>query len=87
MGYKNPFARDARRFRLSRDTWRARAADKQKEIRALRVKIRDLTNSRDRWKDDVQLLKAQIEQLQAKVDSLQAELRLGGVKARQHPKH
>ena len=44
------FARQARLFRQGRERWRRRCADKQREIRALRVRIRDLEASRDRWK-------------------------------------
>ena len=41
-----------RRLERARDTWKARAVAKQERIRALAVKTRDLTLSRDRWKDE-----------------------------------
>lgn len=35
---------------LSRQKWKDRAAAKHREIRALRVEVRDLRASRDLWK-------------------------------------
>jgi hypothetical protein len=35
---------------LSREKWKTRVAAKRREIRALRVKVRDLQVSRDLWK-------------------------------------
>jgi hypothetical protein len=49
--YRCPPARLARLFHRSRNLWKQRAAVKQDEIRYLRVKVRDLTVSRDFWKD------------------------------------
>jgi predicted nucleic acid-binding Zn-ribbon protein len=43
-------ARQVRRLRQARLRWKERAAAKQREIRKLRVAVRDLSASRDRWK-------------------------------------
>jgi arginyl-tRNA--protein-N-Asp/Glu arginylyltransferase len=48
--FKSSPARLARLFRRSRDTWKRRAADKQRALKKLRITVRDLTDSRDRWK-------------------------------------
>jgi hypothetical protein len=48
--FKSSPARLARVFRRSRDTWKQRAADKQRALKKLRITVRDLTDSRDRWK-------------------------------------
>ena len=48
--FKSAPARLARVFRRSRDTWKRRAADKQRALKKLRITVRDLTDSRDRWK-------------------------------------
>jgi len=48
--FPKDFARQARLFRQSRERWKQRCAAKQDEIRALRVRIRDLEASRARWK-------------------------------------
>jgi hypothetical protein len=43
-------ARRVRALSLSREKWKTRVAAKRREIRALRVKVRDLQVSRDLWK-------------------------------------
>lgn len=48
--YRCPPKRLLRLFHRSRDRWKQRAADKQREIRRLRVSVRDLKASRDYWK-------------------------------------
>ena len=49
--YAKNFARQARLARKCRDAWKQRCADKQDQIRYLRVRVRDLETSRERWKD------------------------------------
>jgi hypothetical protein len=79
MQYKSSSARQARLFYHSRELWRQRAAAKQQEIRALRVKVRDLTDSRAHWKERAGQLAEQMEQLQARSCQQQIEgQRLGG---------
>lgn len=46
------YARQARLARTSRDRWRQRCAAKQDAIRYLRVRLRELEASRQRWKDE-----------------------------------
>jgi hypothetical protein len=48
--FKSSPARLARLFRRSRDTWKRRAAAKQRVLKKLRITVRDLTASRDHWK-------------------------------------
>ena len=43
-------ARKIRKLRASRDLWKQRSAEKQQEIRQLRVTVRDLSSSRENWK-------------------------------------
>jgi hypothetical protein len=49
--YKSSEQRLAKWFGESRDSWREKSLLRQKELRALEVKIRDLENSRDNWKE------------------------------------
>jgi hypothetical protein len=42
--------RRVRQLERARDGWRRRCAAKQDHIRYLRVKARDLANSRERWR-------------------------------------
>src|SRR6266571_3082382 len=46
-------ARKMRKLRASRDLWKQRSAEKQQEIRQLRVTVRDLSSSREHWKTRV----------------------------------
>lgn len=50
--FPQDYARQARLFRQGRERWKRRCAAKQDEIRALRVRIRDLEASRARWKQE-----------------------------------
>ena len=80
LSYPQDHARQARLARKSRDAWKQRCAAKQDEIRYLRVRIRDLEASRQRWKDEA--LQARSRQAQASLSSSPAECDLGGASAR-----
>jgi uncharacterized coiled-coil DUF342 family protein len=54
-------ARKIRKLRASRALWKQRSAEKQLEIRQLRVTVRDLSSSRDHWKTRVQELEQQLQ--------------------------
>jgi hypothetical protein len=48
--------------KIGSDTWRERCAEYQKEIRYLKIKVRDLEESRNHWKQAAQSLQAKKEQ-------------------------
>ena len=48
--FKSPVSRLARLFHKGRDNWKEKALEKQKKIRALEIKVRDLSASREQWK-------------------------------------
>jgi hypothetical protein len=48
--FKSAPARVVLMLTRSREKWKERVADKQREIRRLRVKVRDLEVSRELWK-------------------------------------
>ena len=54
-------ARKIRKLRASRDLWKQRSAEKQQEIRQLRVTVRDLSSSRENWKTRVKELDQQLQ--------------------------
>lgn len=54
-------ARKIRKLRASRDLWKHRSAEKQQEIRQLRVTVRDLSSSRENWKTRVKELEQQLQ--------------------------
>ncbi len=49
--FKSPSSRLARLFHKGRDNWKQRSLEKQKKLRALEIKVRDLSTSRDYWKN------------------------------------
>jgi predicted nucleic acid-binding Zn-ribbon protein len=53
--------RKVRKLRASRDRWKQRSAEKQQEIRQLRVTVRDLSSSREHWKSRVKELEQQVQ--------------------------
>ena len=69
--YKSPIDRLARLFRKSRDGWKEKAAQKQKQLRALKIKVRDLSASRENWKARAQAAETQLRQLQSEYETLQ----------------
>ena len=48
--FKSPVSRLARLFQKGRDKWKEKALDRQQKIRALEIKVRDLSVSRENWK-------------------------------------
>jgi hypothetical protein len=78
LPFPKDYARQARLARTSRDRWRQRCAAKQDEIRYLRVRLRDLEASRQRWKDEALQVRSRHQQpLPAATDH-----DLGGAQAR-----
>jgi uncharacterized protein YlxW (UPF0749 family) len=48
-------------LRASRDLWKQRCANKQPQVRQLRITVRDLSNSREQWKNRVRELEQQLQ--------------------------
>jgi hypothetical protein len=76
--FKCPPARLARLFRKSRDAWKQRAADKQRSLKKMRITVRDLTLSRDRWRATARQQAAQLGELRTQLTQACAEGRAGG---------
>ena len=73
MSDEGDAVRKARKLRASRDRWKQRSAEKQQQIRQLRVTNRDLSLSRDQWKARVKDLEEQLRALQAAPESPSAD--------------
>ncbi len=71
MATDEPRARTLRKMRSSRDIWKARAEEKQQQIRRLRVNLRDVTTSRDHWKSRTKELEQQAKELEQQVRALE----------------
>ncbi len=76
--FKSSPARLARVFRRSRDTWKRRAAAKQRALKKLRITVRDLTASRDHWKAVARQHSGQLAALRAELDQARQESPVGG---------
>ena len=64
--------RKTRKLRASRDLWKQRCAEKQQQIRQLRITVRDLSSSREHWKTRAKELEQQLQavpEAHAAVDS------------------
>lgn len=73
--FKTATNRLVRYFEKSRDAWKARALQKQQQIRSLEIKVRDLSASRDYWKKKAkEVEKEQCETSKKKLSSQKNEL-------------
>jgi len=69
-GFKSAESRLVRLFQKSREQWKQRAAEKQKKLRAMEVKIRDLSASREDWKSRALEAEQQQRQLEKELETL-----------------
>jgi transposase len=76
--FKSPPNRLARLFRRSRDTWKRRAAEKQRALKKMRITVRDLTTSRDHWKAIARQQAQQIAVLRDELDHIREAPPAGG---------
>jgi hypothetical protein len=60
--FKSPFSRLARLFQKGRNRWKEKALDRQKKVRALEIKVRDLSVSRENWKQRALAAESQLKQ-------------------------
>ena len=73
-GFKSADSRLVRLFKKGREQWRTRAAEKQKKMRGMEIKIRDLSVSREQWKEKALLAQAEQEKLARELDDLKKKL-------------
>jgi hypothetical protein len=78
QAFKSSPARLARLFRHSRDAWKQRAADKQRALKKMRITVRDLAASRDRWREVAHQQAAQLADLRAQLAQARPESCRGG---------
>lgn len=76
--FKSPPTRLARLFRKSRDTWKRRAADKPRTLKKMRITVRDLSASRDHWREVARLQAAQLAELRGQLAQARQVPCLGG---------
>jgi hypothetical protein len=69
--FRSPKRSLALAFRLSRDRWKQKATRRLQEIKAFRVKVRDLQVSRDLWKEKALHLQRQLQQAPGQLQQAQ----------------
>ena len=69
-GFKSDDSRLVKLFSNSREKWKKIVAEKQKRMRGMEVKIRDLSASREIWKEKALLAKEEQEKLEREVAEL-----------------
>ena len=74
--FKSPVSRLARLFQKGRDNWKEKALEKQKKIRALEIKVRDLSASREQWKKRAIAAELKLKEHNIGVDSVEKKKRL-----------
>lgn len=79
--YKSEPGRLARLFKASREKWRAQAAAKQKKVRALETRVRDLEASRAKWKARAQAAEREVATQRRAASAPSEEDAEGGSKA------
>ena len=62
-GYKSSTKKLVRLFKKSRDAWKEKAIQRQKKIKALGIKVRDLIKSREYWKRRAKQAERELKQL------------------------
>jgi transposase-like protein len=75
---KSSPARLAWLYRRSRDTWKRRAADKQRALKKLRITVRDVSESRDHWKTVARQQSQEIAALRLQLEQVRQELSAPG---------
>lgn len=59
-------------FKKSRDAWKQKYMDLKAEVHRMKVRIRDVAKSRDRWREQAEVSETRVAQLQAELERLQA---------------
>lgn len=67
--YKSPLNRLVHLFEKGRDVWKKRATEKQKRIKALEIKVRDLSISRENWKHRAKEAEKKLNQAEKKLSA------------------
>ena len=73
-GFKSEDSRLVRLFQASREQWKQRAAEKQQKLRAMEIKVRDLSASREQWKARAKVAEEQQRELEKELERLEKKL-------------
>ena len=82
--YKSSEKRLAKWFAESRDNWKEKALSRQKELRALEIKIRDLENSRENWKERAKKAEKELQKKEESTSESPKSLPVNEIRAKGH---
>ena len=68
--YKSNETRLLYLFKDGREKWKARALSKQKKLRAMDIKLRDISLSREKWKEKAKQLEASLQEKEREIEEL-----------------
>lgn len=57
-----------------RDAWKAKSHERKAQLKSAKIKIRDVSASRDKWRERTEQLQEQNEQLQQRLERAEREL-------------
>jgi chromosome segregation ATPase len=57
----------------SREDWKAKSHERKAQLKSAKIKIRDLSASRDKWRERTEQLQEQNEQLQERLERAERE--------------
>jgi hypothetical protein len=57
----------------SRDDWKAKSHERKAHLKSAQIKIRDLSASRDKWRERTEQLQEQNDQLQERLERVERE--------------
>lgn len=72
--YRTPLRILVPKLIKSRDDWKAKSDRRKADLKAAKVKIRDLSASRDRWRERTEQLENEVDQLRARAAQAENEL-------------
>ena len=69
-GYKSTEIRLVKLFKDGREKWKQRALSKQKRLRAMDIKIRDVSDRREKWKEKALKLATSLKEKEEEIEEL-----------------
>jgi chromosome segregation ATPase len=72
-GYRSPLPILVPKLVLSRDNWKAKSDRRKHQLKLANLKIRDLTRSRDSWREQTRQLQQQNRNLQQQLEQIRTE--------------
>ncbi len=72
--YKSNETRLVYLFKEGREKWKERALSKQKKLRAMEIKVRDLALSREKWKEKAKQLEASLQEKELEIEEFKKKL-------------